>query len=142
MLNKCSILDIDRIIELGKLINNDFDKLNNISELISNDNIFGYYLDDKLVGFIVINKCYEVIDLLYIVVDKLYRNKSIGSKLMEYMINTFDYERIMLEVRCDNIYAIKLYKKYNFKIINIRKNYYLNNDAYVMEMVKWKMFIY
>lgn len=136
MLNKCSILDIDRIIELGKLINNDFDKLNNISELISNDNIFGYYLDDKLVGFIVINKCYEVIDLLYIVVDKLYRNKSIGSKLMEYMINTFDYERIMLEVRCDNIYAIKLYKKYNFKIINIRKNYYLNNDAYVMEMVK------
>lgn len=136
MLNKCSILDIDRIIELGKLINNDFDKLNNISELISNDNIFGYYLDDKLVGFIVINKCYEVIDLLYIVVDKLYRNKSIGSKLMEYMINTFDYERIMLEVRCDNVYAIKLYKKYNFKIINIRKNYYLNNDAYVMEMVK------
>lgn len=136
MVNKCSILDIDRIIELGKLINNDFDKLNNISELISNDNIFGYYLDDKLVGFIVINKCYEVIDLLYIVVDKLYRNKSIGSKLMEYMINTFDYERIMLEVRCDNICAIKLYKKYNFKIINIRKNYYLNNDAYVMEMVK------
>ncbi len=136
MVNKCSILDIDRIIELGKLINNDFDKLNNISELISNDNIFGYYLDDKLVGFIVINKCYEVIDLLYIVVDKLYRNKSIGSMLMEYMINTFDYERIMLEVRCDNIYAIKLYKKYNFKIINIRKNYYLNNDAYVMEMVK------
>ena len=136
MVNKCSILDIDRIIELGKLINNDFDKLNNISELISNDNIFGYYLDDKLVGFIIINKCYEVIDLLYIVVDKLYRNKSIGSMLMEYMINTFDYERIMLEVRCDNIYAIKLYKKYNFKIINIRKNYYLNNDAYVMEMVK------
>lgn len=136
MVNKCSILDIERIIELGKLINNDFEKLNNISELISNDNIFGYYLDDKLVGFIVINKCYEVIDLLYIVVDKLYRNKSIGSKLMEYMINTFDYERIMLEVRCDNIYAIKLYKKYNFKIINIRKNYYLNNDAYVMEMVK------
>lgn len=136
MVNKCSILDIDRIIELGKLINNDFDKLNNISELISNDNIFGYYLDDKLVGFIVINKCYEVIDLLYIVVDKLYRNKSIGSKLMEYMIDTFNYERIMLEVRCDNIYAIKLYKKYNFKIINIRKNYYLNNDAYVMEMVK------
>ena len=55
---------------------------------------------------------------------------------MEYMINIFNYERIMLEVRCDNIYAIKLYKKYNFKIINIRKNYYLNNDAYVMEMVK------
>ena len=136
MVNKCSILDIDRIIELGKLINNDFDKLNNISELISNDNIFGYYLDDKLVGFIVINKCYEVIDLLYIVVEKLYSNKSIGSKLMEYMINIFNYERIMLEVRCDNIYAIKLYKKYNFKIINIRKNYYLNNDAYVMEMVK------
>ena len=68
MVNKCSLVDIDRIIELGKLINNDFDKLNNISELISNDNIFGYYLDNKLVGFIVINKTieenYRTIDLI------------------------------------------------------------------------------
>ena len=43
---------------------------------------------------------------------------------------------MLLEVRCDNINAIKLYKKYNFKIINIRKNYYENNDAYVMELIK------
>ena len=51
---------------------------------------------------------------------------------MEYLINIS--ERILLEVRCDNNNAIKLYKKYNFKIINIRKKYYDNMDAYVMEL--------
>ena len=46
------------------------------------------------------------------------------------------FEKIMLEVRCDNSSAIKLYKKFNFKIINIREKYYDGQDAYVMEMIK------
>lgn len=136
MVNNCNICDIERIIELGKLINNDFNKVNNINEIIDKGNIIGYYEDNKLIGFIIFEDIYEVMDILYIVVDPIYRRNGIGSKLMEYLLENKDYERIMLEVRCDNSSAIKLYKKYNFKIINIRKNYYMNNDAYVMEMIK------
>ena len=132
MLNKCSLNDINRIKELGKLINNNFDKLNNIEDIINNNEIIGYYIDNVLIGFIIYKKLYDVTELLYIVVDKIYRNKDIGSLLMEYLIKIS--ERILLEVRCDNNNAIKLYKKYNFKIINIRKKYYDNMDAYVMEL--------
>jgi len=136
MVNFCNIYDKDRIINLGKLINSNFGKVNNIEEIINNKEIIGYYDNDSLVGFLMFNINYEVLDLLYLVVDSLYRNKGIGSKLVEYLLNIKDYERILLEVRCDNINAIKLYKKFNFKIINIRKNYYENNDAYVMELIK------
>lgn len=133
MINKCNINDINRIIELGKLINTNFDKLNNLEEIIKNKEIIGYYIDNKLVGFIIFKTMYEITDLLYIVVDKLYRRKSIASKLLEELIG--NSEKVMLEVRCDNDNAIKLYKKYDFKIINIRKKYYDNMDAYVMELM-------
>ena len=136
MLNFCNISEIDKIIALGKLINNNFDRVNNIEEIINNKEIIGYYDNNILVGFLIFNKNYEVLDLLYIVVEPIYRSNGIGSKLVEYLIKNTDYERILLEVRCDNVNAIKLYKKYNFKIINIRKNYYENNDAYVMELIK------
>ncbi len=133
MINNCNINDINRIIELGKLINTNFDKLNNLEEIIKDKEIIGYYIDNKLVGFIIFKTMYEITDLLYIVVDKLYRRKSIASKLLEELIG--NSEKVMLEVRCDNDNAIKLYKKYDFKIINIRKKYYDNMDAYVMELM-------
>jgi len=136
MVNNCELVDKTKIIELGKLINSNFDKVNNIEEIINNNKILGYYLDKKLIGFIIYEQSYEVIDILYIVTDKIYRRKGIASKLIEYLINEKEFERIMLEVRCDNSNAIKLYKKFDFKIINIRKNYYENNDAYVMELIK------
>ena len=136
MVKYCHLNDLLKIIELGKLINNNFNKVNNIENIIKNKEIIGYYDNNNLVGFLIYNKNYEVLDLLYIVVEPIYRNKKIGSELLEYLINNEIYEKILLEVRCDNVNAIKLYKKYNFKIINIRKNYYENNDAYVMEMIK------
>ena len=136
MVNNCNINDINRIIELGKLINTNFDKVNNIEDLINNNKVIGYYIDNYLVGFLIYEKSFEVIDILYIVTDKLYRKRGIGTSLMNNLLNKQEYERVMLEVRCDNNNAIKLYKRFNFKIINIRKNYYLNNDAYVMELIK------
>lgn len=136
MISNCNIDDINKIIKLGKLINNNFDKVNNIENIINNKEIIGYYYDNKLVSYLIYKKNYEIIDLLYIVVEPIYRKKGIGSKLLEYLINNENYERILLEVRCDNSSAIKLYKKYNFKIINVRKKYYNNEDGYVMELVK------
>lgn len=136
MVNNCNVLDIEKIKELGLLINKNFNKVNNIEKLINENKIIGYYQDNKLVGFLIYEQNYEIIDLLYIVVDKLYRNRGIGNNLLEYLINYYEYEKILLEVRCDNVNAIKLYKKFNFKIINIRKKYYGNNDAYVMELIK------
>ncbi len=133
MINNCNNSDKKRIIELGKLINNNFDRVNNIDKIIEDKEIIGYYDNNKLIGFIIFKTLYDVTDLLYIVVDEEYRNKKIGSKLMDYLIN--NSKKIMLEVRCDNKSAINLYKKYNFMIINIRKKYYNDMDGYVMELM-------
>ncbi len=133
MVNNCELKDIDSIKKLGRLINHNFDKVNKLEEIINNKEIKGYYIDNELVGIIIYKTLYDTTDLLYIVVDKLYRNKNIASTLLENLIK--ESNKIILEVRCDNKNAIKLYKKYNFKIINIRKNYYDNMDAYVMELI-------
>lgn len=135
MVNDCCISDKNRIIELGSMINKNFKKLNDIDSMISNKEVIGYYLDNKLVGFIIYKMIYEVTEILYIVVDPIYRNHGIASNLMNKLL-CIECDRFLLEVRCDNIYAIKLYKKFNFKIINIRKRYYDNIDAYVMELIK------
>ena len=135
MIKKCSLSDIDRINELGILISDNFSKVNNIEDIILNEEIIGYYDNDKLVGFLIFKKLYDVIDLLYIVVDSIYRREGIATMLVNYLFE-LDFEKIMLEVSVDNKNAIKLYKKFNFKIINIRKNYYDNVDAYVMEAKK------
>ena len=136
MVNNCTKNDIEKIKELGKLINSNFDKVNNIEELIKDNKIIGFYDNDILVGFLIYEQVYEIIDLLYIVVEPIYRRKSIGTKLLNYLIDNKEFEKIMLEVRCDNSSAIKLYKKFNFKIINIREKYYDGQDAFVMEMIK------
>ena len=136
MVNNCTKNDIEKIKELGKLINSNFDKVNNIEELINDNKIIGYYDNDILVGFLIYEQLYEIIDLLYIVVKPIYRRKNIGTELINYLIQNKEFEKIMLEVRCDNSSAIKLYKKFNFKIINIREKYYDGQDAYVMEMIK------
>ena len=136
MINNCTLKDIDKINELGNLINSNFSRVNNLKDIINKENIIGYYINDELIGFIIIEQTYEILDILYIIVEPIYRKKGIASLLMEYIIKNKEYEKIMLAVRCDNSNAIKLYKKYNFKIINIRKKYYGNIDGYVMEMIK------
>ena len=136
MVNNCTKNDIEKIKELGKLINSNFDKVNNIEELIKDNKIIGYYDNDILVGFLIYEQLYEIIDLLYIVVKPIYRRKNIGTELINYLIQNKKFAKLMLEVRCDNSSAIKLYKKFNFKIINIREKYYDGQDAYVMEMIK------
>lgn len=40
---------------------------------------------------------------------------------------------IMLEVNENNTKAIKLYEKFNFRLIHIRKNYYDTDDAYILK---------
>ena len=136
MINNCNEFDKDKIYKLGSLINSNFRNVNNIDGIINNNEIIGYYLDKELVGFIIFKKLYEIVDLLYIVVEPLYRKKGIATSLMDYFINNVDCEKIMLEVNVTNKSAIKLYKKYDFKIINIRDNYYDNDSAYVMELIK------
>lgn len=88
-------------------------------------------VDDKINGIIVYNLFYDRIEIEYIIVPEEYRKKGIGSKLLS-QIEKEKINNITLEVRESNIEAINFYKKNGYKIEAIRKNYYDNEDGYLM----------
>jgi ribosomal-protein-alanine N-acetyltransferase len=69
-------------------------------------------------------------------VDEEYQNQGIGTKLMEYLINIAIKNHVMnitLEVRVSNNIARKLYKKFGFREVALRKYYYGDEDGILME---------
>lgn len=138
MVSNVLIDDLKRFNELGCVVNSNFSNLFNLKALIdsSYDYVYGYYYESNLVGFIHINKLYETMDIVNIVVDEEFRNKGIATILIEYVITLFDdIESIILEVNENNEIAISLYEKNGFKIINKRNNYYGADAALVMKRV-------
>lgn len=114
-------VSIEEIEDIFKQIFNQNLKLNIYSKIIA-------YKQDKIIGFLIYDDIYDRYEIEYIGVIEEYRNKGIGSKLMEYLKD----KNISLEVDVENEYAIKLYEKYGFKKVSIRKNYYNGHDAYLM----------
>lgn len=90
-----------------------------------------YLENNQPIGLISYSLIYDRIELEYIWTSFEHRKKGIASKLMDKMIEE-KVNNITLEVRTTNEGAINLYKKYNFKVVSTRKNYYGNEDAYLM----------
>lgn len=88
-------------------------------------------VDNKINGIIVYNLFYDRIDIEYIIVPVEYRKKGIGSKLLSE-IEKENINNVTLEVSESNVTAINFYKKNGYKIEAIRKNYYGNEDGYLM----------
>ena len=133
------------IIELDK---DNLEIINNSlldSETVLNDfnlNPFCHYLvyldvDKKVIAYIYYSDIYERVEINQIEVDSFHRNSGKASQLLEKLIKNVDKD-ITLEVKKDNFPAIKLYNKYNFKEIGIRKGYYKGIDGILMERKKEK----
>lgn len=135
MIRELRNADIDDLTELllnyDKHIENHF----NFKDYLENDiySQYVYVIDDKIVGYILITIIDDLVEIHLLYVDNLFRNQKIGTKLIDYIINKYSNYRFLLEVAINNYIAIKLYENMNFKKINIRKKYYNDIDAYVME---------
>lgn len=116
----------------------DINYINKLSDykvtLNSFNKIIGYYLENRLVGYLDYSVMYEKIEINYIFVIKEYRRNSIAYNLIKYVIDNYEFDNITLEVNVNNISAINLYKKLGFKIIGTRKKYYNGIDGYLMEV--------
>ena len=133
MISELTKEEVQEVIQLGTMLNPNFSKLFHIENLNPNETIYIYKENNINKGFIHIQNGLDIIDLLNIIVKPEYQNQGIGSVLLKYIIDNKQDKKIMLEVKSKNINAIKLYQKYDFKIINIRKNYYKDDDAIIME---------
>ncbi|MDR1555112.1 MAG: ribosomal protein S18-alanine N-acetyltransferase [Campylobacteraceae bacterium] len=93
----------------------------------------------KIDGYILLllRKNSQKVRIYSIAVSKKSRGAGVASKLLE---KSFSYalknskDLIKLEVRVDNISAIRFYKKYNFTYIKTLKEYYPDKcDAFIMQ---------
>ena len=95
-----------------------------------------YYEDEKVMGFLEYSIIYDRMEIDNILVYELFRNKKIGTKLIEYIIKIAKENNLInitLEVRKSNDIAVHLYKKMGFKETAVRKYYYGDEDAILME---------
>lgn len=118
------------------ILKNTFINTNYIKEELTN-NPFAkviIYIDKTIKGYLYYSEIYDRIEINQIEVEKNSRNQKIASKLLEELIKKD--KDITLEVKQTNEIAIKLYKKYNFKQVAIRKGYYNNIDGLLMERKK------
>lgn len=131
-----SRMTLSDLLQIKDILISDFDDFWNFDVFRSElENENSKYLvaksDSEIVGFAGIWKAVDDMHITNIVTKKSKRNTGIGSKLLEKLIELSKKENLFsltLEVNENNIYAIKLYEKYNFKKIGLRKNYYPQNE--------------
>ena len=134
MIREYTETDIDAINEIGKLIKEDFANIYKISELNRDyAGIYVYTEDDEVIGFLQYENHFEITDIINIAVAENSQNKGIGETLISYLVNNTEADKIMLEVRENNVSALNLYNKCGFVEINRRKKYYDGEDAIIME---------
>ena len=92
--------------------------------------------DEEIIGFAGIKIIIDTADIMNIVVKKPWRNQGVGNLLLTNLVSLckeLNLSSLSLEVNEDNIPAIHLYKKFGFKQIGLRKNYYQGKNGLVME---------
>ncbi len=88
-------------------------------------------INDLIVGFINYWHTFDSATVCQIAVNKNYRKQGIAFLLMKELLNDCFAERIKeitLEVRENNLPAIKLYEKTGFETVLVKKNYYSNGE--------------
>ena len=87
--------------------------------------------DEEILGFAGFIILPDNVEITNIVTKKTERKKGIGSLLLEKLINMakeLNKNDISLEVNENNNPAKNLYEKFGFRVVGIRKKYYLGKD--------------
>ena len=89
-------------------------------------------LDNKIMGYCMTQVMFDTAEILRIGVSRAYQRQGLAKQiLMEVMVflKKMEVDKLLLEVRNDNLSAIGLYQGFDFKQIHVRKNYYDNKDG-------------
>lgn len=93
--------------------------------------------EEGLAGYICLSRILDECHILNLAVHPLKRRQGIAKALLQAALSS-EYtglcRYIYLEVRASNIAARRLYEKFGFRIVGIRRDYYINplEDAIVM----------
>ena len=112
---------------------------------IDKENHFAFVakLDQKVVAFLFIMKTFgekgEDFNILNIATKKGFENRGIGTEMFLFLRNfskCLDIDYLWLEVRENNLNAIKFYENLGFVVDYTRKNYYANGDNAIVMSCK------
>ena len=121
---------------IKKISSNDLKDFKLLNEKNPYSNYIGYFYNEEIIGYIEYLTIYDRIEISNIFVKDEYRNRKIGTNMLKYLIEiSKGFINITLEVKEDNIYAIKLYENLGFKKVSIRKGYYNGVDGILMELI-------
>ena len=143
MISEMNLLDLENIKDCLLTDFDNFWSYNILKQELENgkSKYFVAKQENEIVGFAGILLIIDQVNIMNIVVKKDKRNFGIGSLLLEEIIRyskIHNATSITLEVNEKNIPAIKLYKKYGFKQVGLRRKYYNNEDnAILMDLVFW-----
>lgn len=133
-------MTLEDLNQIANTLTSDFDEFWNYTIIkdelnADNSNYLIAKLNQKIVGFAGIKILMDEADIMNIVVKKDSRNQGIGSLLLKELINwakKLNLTSITLEVMEENYSAIHLYRKFGFKQVGIRKNYYKDKNGLLM----------
>ena len=124
----------DNISEIENTFINTLEVLNEFE-----NNPFAKYLiykeGEQVIGYLYYSDIYERAEINQIEILEIHRNCGKASLLLGELIKNVDKD-ITLEVKKDNYPAVRLYEKFNFKQVAIRKGYYQGIDGILMERKK------
>ena len=139
---KLSKMSIEDLKSIKNVLASDFDNFwsyDVLEEELECDNsyvIVAKVDENTIVGFAGLKVILDEADIMNIVVKKDFRHNGIGFILLENLINyskDLNLKTITLEVNENNLSAIRLYDKFSFDKLGIRKNYYDGkSDAIIM----------
>jgi len=98
---------------------------------------FAVVYESEIIGYVVTWHVHDEVHLLNVGVTGAYQRKGIGATIMQYVVDEamrLQRRLVTLEVRAGNDVARRLYEKFGFKPVMVRKNYYVDEqeDAVVM----------
>lgn len=136
-IDKMTVKDLESIKDILISDFDDFWNYNILKDELKSEN--SKYIvakfNNKIIGFSGIKVFVDNADIMNIVVRKNFRNKEIGTVLLENLLTLskkLGLNSLSLEVNEKNIPAINLYKKLGFENIGIRKNYYNGKNGIIM----------
>lgn len=95
--------------------------------LFSGYDCFAAWHGDELIGYVITMPAIEEIHLLNLVVRKDWQGVGVGGAILQHVIDEAaptKCEVIYLEVRPTNIAGLRLYEKFGFRQLGLRRDYY------------------
>lgn len=121
--------DLMTLVALDKITSMTSWSIDNYTSSLHNLQHKIYVLEsaDQIIGALVLGKALDEGEILQFWIKKEEQKKGFGLTLLQQGLNFFKKNQVVnvfLEVRSDNVNAIKLYEKLGFIRAGIRKNYY------------------